>query len=84
MSIWLKNTRGKRDATLTFALVAFVVVVVKFLLSGVSLAVGDHTVSFGELESGLVAAMLTPTLGAYCARRFTDATAAKKDDDGSC
>jgi hypothetical protein len=66
--IWIKNTEGKRDAILTMSLLGFLVVLVKFALSG--LTIGPFV--FGELDAGVVGALLTPTLGAYVARRFTD------------
>ena len=68
--MWMKNTDGKRDAVLTMAFVAFVVVIVKVLLSGVVIKKFD--VSFGTIDAVTIAACLTPTLGAYVSRRYTD------------
>jgi hypothetical protein len=63
-----KNSKGEKDAILTITIIAFVVVITKFLLSGVSLG----GFSFGEVDSSSIAALLTPTLGSYVARQYTD------------
>lgn len=65
---WMKNTEGKADAVLTMSVIGFVVVLLKVLFSDVT--IGDWT--FGTIDAGTVAAILTPTLGAYVARRYTD------------
>jgi hypothetical protein len=65
---WMRNTEGKEDAVLTMSIVGFVVVLLKVLLTDVT--VGQW--SFGSIDAGTVAAILTPTLGAYVARRYTD------------
>lgn len=70
---WLKNTEGKPDAMLTVALVSLAVVLGKALLAGVTIG----PVNLGVMDGGLAAALLTPTLGAYVARRWTDAGSAK-------
>lgn len=61
----LRNSRGRPDALLTFAVAAVAVVLAKVLLQGVTVG----TWSFGGIDAGLVAAVLTPTLGAYTAKR---------------
>lgn len=68
MNIWIKNTDGKPDAVLTMTMMAFLTVLFKVLLSGVS--VGVYV--FGGIDAGTIAALLTPTLGAYVARKYTD------------
>lgn len=67
--MWRKDPKtGKKSVTLTFALVAFVVCMTKFTLSGIK---------FGSLElapfvgSDFVAVFGT-TVGAYIGRKFTD------------
>jgi len=73
MHLWIKNTDGKRDAVLTMTLMGFMVVIIKVALSGVSLKLGGGVeYDFGSIDAGVVAAVLTPTLGAYVARRYTD------------
>ncbi len=66
--IWIKNTDDKHDAVLTMAVLAFLLCLVKVALNGV----------FGTIDAGIIAALLTPTLGAYVARRYTTAMAAKE------
>lgn len=73
-ALWIKNTAGKEDAVLTMAFFAFAGVMVKFMLSGVSVSLSaGHSFSFGTVDAGVIAAILTPTLGAYVARRHTEA-----------
>lgn len=69
---WVNNTDGKPDAVLTLTLVAFVFVMLKFTLSGVSLSIGEAEYTLGTIAADEIAAVLTPTLGAYVARRYTD------------
>ena len=72
--IWVTNTKGKKDAILTLSLWGFFAVIGKVLLAGVAIElVAGHTINFGTIDAGVVAAVLTPTLGAYVARRHTDA-----------
>lgn len=72
MRIWIKNSAGKPDAMLTFAVIAFLTVVFKFLFAGFATSIAGHDVSFGSVDAGTIAALLTPTLGAYVARRHSD------------
>lgn len=68
----LKNSSGKKDAVLTMAVVGFAFVLLKMLLVGVSLHLGERSVNFGTIDGSTIAAILTPTLGAYVGRRYTD------------
>lgn len=68
----LKNSAGKKDAMLTFAVIAFVVVIMKFIVSGFAISIAGHDINFGDAEAGAIAALLTPTLGAYVARRHSE------------
>jgi hypothetical protein len=69
MNLWIKHPEtGKYDTMLTLALTATLVVLVKFIFS--DMTVGP--VVFGDLDSGVIAAVLTPTLGSYCFRRHSD------------
>lgn len=66
---------GERSFTMTAAAMTLAVVLLKTLLTGITIA------SFGDLggmDAGLAAALLTPTLGAYVARKYTDANAPVK------
>jgi hypothetical protein len=74
--IWIKNTAGKEDAMLTLGVVTLGVVLTKFFLSEMSFG----PIVFGSIDGGTIAALLSPTLGAYVLRRYTDANASKKDD----
>jgi len=62
----IKDSTGNKSMTATFAYVAFGVVMLKFLLAGV--VVGSF--QFGTVDSLSIAAVLTPTLGAYTVRRL--------------
>ena len=70
--LWIKNTEGRADAILTMALMGFIVVLVKVLLVGVELDIAGAKYVFGTIDGTVVAAILTPTLGAYVTRRYTD------------
>jgi hypothetical protein len=72
MQLWIKNTDGKPDAVLTMTLMGFIVVLMKFLVSNIVLNVAGHEITFGAADASAIGAMLTPTLGAYVARRYTD------------
>lgn len=66
--IWIDNTDGKPDAVLTMAFIGFVVVLVKLILSGVTLG----NLGFGTIDAPMIGAVLGPTLSAYVLRRYTD------------
>lgn len=70
--MWIKNTDGKKDAVLTMTLMGFLVILAKVLLGGVEIEVAGAKYAFGTIDGAVVAAVLTPTLGAYVARRYTD------------
>lgn len=72
MNIWMKNTDGKRDAVLTMTIAGFVVILFKFLAAGIVLHLGERSIEFGAADAAAIGALLTPTLGAYVARRYTD------------
>lgn len=78
---WVKNTSGKKDAMLTFSLIAFIVVILKFLFAGVIISIGTHSLTFGTADSAAIAAVLTPTFGAYVARRFSDRNTPQQTDE---
>lgn len=70
--LWITNTEGKKDAVLTMTLVGFLVVLVKVLFAGAVFDLGVRTVSVGTIDAATIAAILTPTLGAYVMRKYTD------------
>lgn len=65
----IKNSRDKKDALLTFAVAAVVVILIKVLLHGVTITIGTKVFSMGAVDAGIVAAVLGPTLGAYTTKR---------------
>jgi hypothetical protein len=70
---WMKNTQGKPDAMLTFATIGFFVVTLNLLVSTFgSVTVGDTTVQFYPMDSGVMGVYLGATLTAYVSRRYTD------------
>lgn len=67
--MWIKHPRSKKpDTMLTLAVVATLTALGKFALNDVVIG----SVNFGTMDATLLAAMLTPTLGAYVARKFKD------------
>lgn len=68
----MRNSDGKKDGVFTMACVGFAFCLVKMLLVGVVLQVAGHEVNFGTIDGATIAAILTPTLGAYVGRKYTD------------
>lgn len=69
MSFWIKHPRSdQEDTMLTVAIASVAVVLFKFLISGVTLG----TTNLGTIDGLTIAAVLTPTLGAYVARKYKD------------
>lgn len=66
---WIKNSAGNEDAMLTLGVISLGVVLLKFFLSDMSFG----PVTFGNLDGGVILAILGSTLGAYVSRRYTDA-----------
>ncbi len=74
MNIWLKNSEGKADAVLTLAVISVLFVLFKLLLAGVTITIGSKIVNLGVTPTAdVIGSLLAPTLGAYVARRLTDA-----------
>ena len=65
---WLKNTNGEESASLTFAIIAFIVTTTSYAFSIFPKLWGFETRPFDP--SGC-AAYLTPILTLYFSRRFT-------------
>lgn len=75
MALLLKNSDGEPDGSFTFAVVAVVCVLFKFIVGGMSLTIGTKVLSAGAVpDGGIIAAILTPTLGLYWGRRHTKAS----------
>lgn len=69
---WINNTKGRPDAMLSLALVGFVVATARFLLGGVDITFAGHAIKVAASDAASIAAILTPTLGAYVARRHSE------------
>lgn len=72
MTLWItKPGDSKPSATLTFSVYAVALVLIKFLLNGVDIEVLGKTIHFGTIDPAMIAAILTPTLGAHTLKKFT-------------
>ena len=66
---WFKNTNGEESASLTFAIVAFLITSLSYLLS-IFPKIGNFETR--PFDPGACAAYLTPILTLYFSRRFTE------------
>lgn len=80
MGLWIKNTRGKKDAMLTFATLGFALVVTKILFGGNEFHLWTQKLVINPIDASTIAAILTPTLGAYVARQHLPVQAEKPAD----
>ena len=72
--MWVKNTKGEPDAMLTFAVIAFALVIFNlFLATFGAVTIMGLPLTFTALGAGTITALLGPTLTAYVGRRFTGA-----------
>ena len=72
---WIKHPRtNEPDTMLTLAVLATLSALGKFLLNEVTITILSKTINFGVTDAGLIAAILTPTLGAYVMRKHSDNT----------
>ncbi len=78
----LNDSSGNPSLTHTMSIVSFVIVMFKVFFGGVSISIGSSAYSFGSIDSFSIAAILTPTLGAYVARRFGDQNSDPVSDAG--
>jgi len=69
---YMKDSDGKRSATVTMSIITFTVVMLKVLVGGTSFSIGGFSMSFGSIGSDEIVALLGPVLGAYSFRRYTD------------
>lgn len=78
---WVKNTSGKPDAMLTFAVVSFAVVTLNLFLSTFAeISVFGHSFTLAPLDSGTLTAYLGATFTAYVTRRWTDKRYSKVEE----
>ena len=70
---WIKNTKGKPDAMLTFSTISFIVVVFNIILSTFgSISVESFNLEFRPMDAGTMGVFLGATFTAYVSRRATD------------
>jgi len=69
---WFQNGDGHADPVLTMAWVGFIVIIFRVLVSGLKIHVFNQSLEFSPVDSGLVAALLTPTLGAYVGNHYNN------------
>ena len=62
---WITNPDGNPDPLLTITSATVAVILVKFMFSEMTFG----AISFGGLDAGVIAALLTPTLGSMVANR---------------
>jgi len=68
-----KDSTGRKSLTVTLSIISFAVVMLKTLFSGASISIeGLFSYSFGTIGADEIAALLTPVLGTYAFRRYTD------------
>ena len=71
--MWIKNSKNKPDAMLTFATISFAVVTLNIFLATVgTLSFNTTNITFQHIDSGLMAAYLGSTFTAYVSRRWMD------------
>lgn len=71
--MWIKNSKQKPDAMLTFATISFAVVTLNIFLATVgTLSFNTTNITFQHIDSGLMAAYLGSTFTAYVSRRWMD------------
>ena len=72
MEVWIANPKTrKKSVTLTFAVWGLLSCLFKFLTNGVELTIFDQVIKFGTIDAALIGALLTPTLGAYVANKWS-------------
>ena len=67
---WFKNGDGKEDAVLSMTWLGFLVIITRVAVGGLTINAFGQSLAFPQVDSGLVAAILTPTLGAYVAHQY--------------
>ena len=71
--MWIKNTDGKEDSMLTFALIAFMVVTINILLATfANISVGEVKLGLKSMDAAAMTAYLSVSFTAYVSRRWTD------------
>jgi hypothetical protein len=74
---WIKNDKGRKSVSVTFATVAFLVTTVVYVAAAIE-SVGS--VSFRPFDVGACVAYFLPALSLYFGRRLTDTKYSSKND----
>lgn len=70
--LWIKNTNGRPDAVLTFALVSMVIVFFKLMFAGVEFSFDGFKWIVQTIDAATIGAILVPTLGAYVSNKYVN------------
>lgn len=77
--MWIRNSRGKKDAMLTFATISFFVVTMNIVLVSFSPIFEKYlSFSFIPVDIAILTMYMSSTFTAYVARKWTDL--GKKED----
>jgi hypothetical protein len=69
---WLRNTDGKKDASLTIMVAAFVITTFAYLTSLIeTFAYGNFNISFNDFSVDYATTVLIPSMTLYFGRRFS-------------
>ena len=68
--MFIKDTSGNKSLTATFAVISFVVVMLKVIFSGAEVSVASFSYNFGAIDAGVIAAIFAPIMGTYTVRRW--------------
>jgi len=74
---WIKNDKGRKSVSVTFATVAFLVTTVVYVTAAVE-SIGS--ISFRPFDVGACVAYFLPALSLYFGRRLTDTKYSSKND----
>ena len=70
----MKNSKNEKSVSFTFAVVSFIIVSLAVIIGIIeSLQVGAIILTFRSVDASVIFAYLTPILGLYFGRRFTEA-----------
>jgi hypothetical protein len=71
--MWIKNSRGRKDAMLTFATISFFVVTMNIVLVSFSPVFEKYlSFSFVPVDIAILTMYMSSTFTAYVARKWTD------------
>jgi hypothetical protein len=75
----MHNSAGRKDYILSMTVWGFAIIMIKFILGGVSLTAGPISTVFASPDPAFIASVWGPLLAAYVARRYTDRNFQHKD-----